>query len=105
MAIKLKIITPLGIFFDDVVEIITVKTTEGYIGILEQHIPIVANLEIAQMFVKQHKKTYKLLISSGILYSTKKEVKILTDYIEYDDKAKDHLLQLAKDRHTNMTNF
>jgi len=35
MALNLKIITPNGIFFDDEVLYVSVKTTEGYIGLLE----------------------------------------------------------------------
>lgn len=103
MALKLKIITPKGIFFDDFINIVTVKTSEGYIGILENHIPLVANLEIAKIYIKKDKKTYQLLLSAGILYSNKKEVKILTDYVEYSEKAKNNLVKLSKERHNKIT--
>lgn len=103
MALKLKIITPQGIFLDDIVDVVTLKTTEGYLSILAQHIPLVANLEVAMMSFKKANQETKLLLSAGLLYSTRNEVKILTDGIEYEQTAKDNLSQLVKNRQTKIT--
>lgn len=86
MKINLKIITPTGIFFNAMIDVVTVKTTEGYLGILPNHIPLVANLVVAPMFIRQNERVHKLAITAGILYVTRTEIKILTDHIEAEDK-------------------
>lgn len=88
MALNLKIITPDGIFFDGSVESVTLKTTEGYITILEWHTPLVANIAISSMRYKINNQVRNLSIAGGLLISTLHEVRIITDKIEYTSVLK-----------------
>lgn len=80
----LKIITPNGIAWNKEVDIVTVKTTEGYIGILHGKSPIVAALEIDEIRInKAGSSNYKEgAISGGLLYVTPNSVDIITDAFE-----------------------
>lgn len=88
MALNLKIVTPNGILFDGDVESVNVKTTEGYIGILEWHIPIVANIDIGPMTYKVNGKVRNLSVSGGLLISNLHEVRVISDKIQYTSVLK-----------------
>lgn len=88
MALNLKIITPDGIFFDGSVDSVNVKTTEGYITILEWHTPLVANIAISSMAYKINGKVHDLNIAGGLLISTLHEVRIISDKIRYPSTLK-----------------
>lgn len=83
MALNLKIITPNGIFFDGSVDSVNVKTTEGYITILEWHTPLIANIAISSMMYRINNQPTNLSIAGGLLISTLHEVRIITDKISY----------------------
>lgn len=81
----LKIITPHGIFWDKEVEVVTVKTTEGYMGLLHGKSPLVASLDIAELHINKkgsHDFT-ECAIAGGLLYVTPEKVEIITDAIEF----------------------
>lgn len=83
MALNLKIITPDGILFDGEIDSVNVKTTEGYISILEWHIPIIANLAISPMTYRIKDKVRNLTVAGGLLITNLHEVRIISDKIEY----------------------
>lgn len=88
MALNLKIITPDGIFFNGNIDSVTLKTTEGYITILEWHTPLVANIAISSMRYKINNQVRNLSIAGGLLISTLHEVRIISDKIEYTSVLK-----------------
>ena len=47
---KLQIISPTRIFFNEDVEMVEMKTSEGEIGVLAGHIPLTAILEPGQRY-------------------------------------------------------
>lgn len=88
MALNLKIITPDGIFFDGAIDSVNVKTTEGYITILEWHTPIIANIAISSMMYRVNGNSRNLSVAGGLLISTQHEVRIISDKIEYTSVLK-----------------
>ncbi len=85
---KLKIITPNGIFYDKEVSIVTVKTTEGYIGIQYGRVPIVASIEISPLIIGTHGQPNYMdcAIAGGLLYADKESATIITDAVEEKSK-------------------
>ncbi len=81
--IILKIITPQGVIVNRLVDIITVKTIMGYMGILYGHIPLVSIIVPSEMTYKVNNKEYKLSIAGGILQVEQEFVKILADEVEH----------------------
>lgn len=88
MALNLKIITPDGILFDGTVDSVNIKTTEGYITILEWHTPLIANIAISSMMYRINGNPRNLSIAGGLLISTLHEVRIISDKIEYTSVLK-----------------
>lgn len=66
--IHLKIVTPMGTYREEDVDILTIKTTDGYIGILAHHIPLAAGVEVSEMHYKIDNQTYEFAIAGGFLY-------------------------------------
>ncbi len=79
----LKIITPDGIFFDDKVLSVVVKTPVGEAGILKNHVPFVSTVEVSLLTIREVNKTRQAAISGGIIYVERDHSSIITDNITY----------------------
>ncbi|AGR40755.1 F0F1 ATP synthase subunit epsilon [Spiroplasma taiwanense] len=88
--IKLKIITPEGIYIDDLdVDYVSVRTTAGQIAIYANHTPIVSTLIIGDMKYEREKDKKYIHLHRGIIQVSKKQVKILTQRLyEVDERGK-----------------
>ena len=82
---KLRIITPNGLFYDKEIEIVTVKTSEGNIGLQHGKSPFVASIQISELHLGAPENKM-CAIAGGLLYVTPEGVDIITDAIEYKDK-------------------
>lgn len=94
----LKIITPEGLFYNGEVEIVTVKTTEGNIGLMHGKSPFVASLDIAELQINKHgsKDFLDCAIAGGLVYAKADSVNIITDAIE--EKSKIDITRAEKAR-------
>ncbi|HAH74593.1 MAG TPA: F0F1 ATP synthase subunit epsilon, partial [Kandleria vitulina] len=54
----LKIVTPKGTYREVDVDILNIKTTDGYIGVLAHHIPLASGVDISEMNYKIDGQTY-----------------------------------------------
>lgn len=86
---KLKIITPEGIYINDLeVEYVSVKTADGQITIYSNHAPIVSTLLIGDMKYEIKGVIKYIHLHRGILQVSNNEVKILTQRLyEVDEKG------------------
>lgn len=79
---KLKIVTPERIVFEDNVESVYAKTLDGEIGILPKHIPMVAPLDISVLrYVKEGKKE-PVAIMGGLIRTDGETVSVLCNAAE-----------------------
>ena len=83
MTFRLKITSPYGVFYDADVKTINVKTVDGYIGVLKNHIPLVAPLEISVMMIRTSEGEKHVTLAGGMMYVKKKETLIVTPSVEY----------------------
>lgn len=91
---KLKVITPEKIFFEGEVIQLIVKTTEGMVGILANHVNYCAILPSGEMKIKLPDNTIKkVAISSGSLNVFKDKTMVLASACEWSDEID---LQWAK---------
>ena len=107
----LKIITPYGMFFEEEVSIVTTKTPKGYLGILKDHIPLIANIEISMLSLTDAKNNkFKYAIGGGLLFVESTGTTIITDSIidvqninlekeERERKETEILIQTTKDEY------
>ena len=83
---KLKIVTPEKIFFNSDAEQITIRTTEGDIGILANHIKYVCNVVAGPLKVKDKNGNREAAISEGILKVSDEGVTVLASTAEWADE-------------------
>jgi F-type H+-transporting ATPase subunit epsilon len=102
MTFPLLIITPRRKVFDDSVELLSVVTTAGQLGILANHTPLLTIMKTGPMHIKTNKKTIYYAVSGGVLSVQKNQTILLVDAIEQADeidvaRAKE-ALKRAEDR-------
>jgi len=100
--IKLEIVTPEAKTFSDDVDMVTLTGTEGEMGILPQHMPLMTQLVAGEIIAQKGKDTIFIAVGDGFVQVTGDRVAILTDMaIEADtiDEAKaEEARQLAEGR-------
>lgn len=88
----LEIVTPEKVFYNDEVEMVIMRTTNGDRAILKDHIPFVAGLVEGQLRVKKDGKFREGKISGGFITVNKEKTTILTEAASWDDEAKKEIL-------------
>lgn len=100
---QLSIVTPEKIFCDLEVEALTVPGTEGYLGILAHHAPIITALKTGMIeYRTESREVSYVAVSEGFLEVSENKATILADSVEYAsdidvDRAKSAVSR-AKDR-------
>ena len=64
---KLKIVTPERVLFEDQCDGLTAMTESGEVTILRNHVPMVATLRPGEMTVHKNGESYTLVASTGFL--------------------------------------
>lgn len=83
---KLTVITPEKTFFDDNAEQVIVRTTEGDIGILANHISLVASLPSGPMKITTESGSRAAAVSAGLIKVGGNTVRIFADAVEWADE-------------------
>lgn len=94
----LEIVTPDRKFFEDEVEMVIVRGTEGDIGILKNHIPLVTPLDIGMVRIKQGNDFKDATIASGYVEIRKEKTTIVTDSAEWPEEIDLERAEEAKKR-------
>lgn len=81
--IRLEIVTPDKSFFDGDVEMVVVRTTEGDMGFLYDHEPLVAPLAVGAVRIKQDGKFRTAACSGGFISVDEDVATIITDAAEW----------------------
>lgn len=82
---RLQIVTPDKLFMDEEVEALIVRTTEGEMTLLKDHIDFVSTLSIHVAGIKQNGKIKKAAIAGGILQNDKGVTTIISTAAEWSD--------------------
>jgi F-type H+-transporting ATPase subunit epsilon len=77
--LNLRIVTPEGIAYCDDVEIVGLRSTEGQIGILPNHIRLMTQMVPGEMMVRKEGQNRFLAVGEGLVEVTHDRVAILTD--------------------------
>ena len=91
----LKISTPQGIFFDGDVDIVTLKTANGYIGIQKNRLPFISNVEISIMYINSKLSNNEKIcaIGGGLVYVEREYIDIFTDDICYKEDLDETIIR------------
>jgi len=77
--LKLEIVTPEAKVYSDDVDMVTLTGTEGEMGILPQHMPLMTQLVAGEIVINKGKETFFLAVGDGFVQVTGDRVSILTD--------------------------
>lgn len=80
--IAVSVVTPDGKVYDGDVNMVSVRTVEGELGILPQHIPLVAPLTIGVARLKTATTVEKVAVSGGFVEVRPDKVTILAEAAE-----------------------
>ena len=94
---KLTISTPYGLFYEKEVDIVTLKTSEGYIGLQKNRIPFISAIEISSLFIKVDGTTRIAAIGGGIVFVEKDYIDIFTDDIQWKENLNKSEIQAIID--------
>jgi F-type H+-transporting ATPase subunit epsilon len=84
--IKLEIVTPEAKTYSEDVDMVTLTGTEGEMGILPQHMPLMTQLVAGEIVAKKGSETIYLAVGDGFVQVTGERVAVLTDMaIKADD--------------------
>ncbi|MBM5789727.1 ATP synthase F1 subunit epsilon [Candidatus Parcubacteria bacterium] len=105
MSLKLKIVTPERIVFEDTVDSVTAMTQMGEITVLPGHIPLVANLQAGELRVRANGAEQFLVASTGFLeVRSGNEVVVLADTAERAEELALEQIEQAKRRARELMN-
>ena len=79
MPLTLDIVTPEKKFFSGEVENVYLPGTEGELGILPGHVPLVTGLKPGELHYSRGGKVEELAIGAGFVEVTQEKVTVLTD--------------------------
>ena len=77
--IKLEIVTPEAKVYSEDVEMVTLTGSEGEMGILPQHMPLMTELVSGELVARKDGKNVFLAVGEGFVQVTGDRVAILTD--------------------------
>lgn len=101
--LQLKIVTPERLVLEEMVDQVTIPTTEGEITVLADHIPIVAGLKSGDVVAFVNGEQVPMAVSGGFIEIKKTEngiteVAILADFAEHVADITDQAIEKAKAR-------
>ncbi|MCK4427735.1 MAG: F0F1 ATP synthase subunit epsilon [candidate division Zixibacteria bacterium] len=80
----LTIVTPEKVFYEDEVTSLIAPGSEGYLGVLTNHAPLITGLVPGKLTVKNgSNQEVNFAISAGFMEVFKNEVTILADSVEF----------------------
>ena len=98
MPIRLEIVTPERAVLEDDVDMVIAPASEGYVGILPHHTPLLTTLGPGELRIKKGGVETSLAIFGGFMDVRPDRVVILTDAAEQADEIDESRAQAARDR-------
>ncbi len=96
--LKLEIVTPDAVVYSEDVEMVTLPSVEGEMGILPQHVRLMTQLIPGEINVRRGGHDEFLAVGEGLVEVTGKRVSILTDMAIAADKIDEAKAEEARRR-------
>ena len=96
---RLSIVTPEKTFYETDIESLVVPGTEGYLGVLSNHAPLITALKPGRIEFRDAEDKVKLAaVSGGFLEVSNNVATLLADAAEFGDEIDIERAQMAYDR-------
>ncbi|MCM2339517.1 MAG: ATP synthase F1 subunit epsilon [Burkholderiales bacterium] len=101
--LKLKIITPEKLIFEEMVDQVSIPTTLGEITVLPDHIPLITDITSGDIVAFEKGEQIPMTVVGGFLEVKKDEnditnVAVLADFAEHISELNDEVIEKAKTR-------
>ena len=93
MTINVRIFTPRGIIWEGTAQSIILPSSDGEIGILRGHIPLITSLKIGILRIRVNLKLLRFFILEGFAQVERDDVAILVNDAEWSDQIDVQLVQ------------
>ena len=77
--LKLEVVTPEAIVYSEDVDMVTLPAAEGEMGVMPNHVPLMAQIVAGEVYVRKGNRDYFLAIGDGFVQITGERVAIMTD--------------------------
>jgi len=95
---RLEIVTPQKKVFSENVDFLVAPGSEGELGILPKHAPLITSLDIGIMRVQQDKKYTKVVVTGGFMEVRDNRVTVLANAAERVEDIDVQRAEAAKQR-------
>lgn len=96
---KLKINTPEGVFFEDDILQIELKTPTGYIAILANHAPLIGAIAPSICYIRDIKNNrVSSVINGGMFYVDKNVLNVITDFFDFTNKINESVISRREEK-------
>lgn len=96
--LHLKIVTPEKLLVDEEVSQVNAPTEQGEIGILPNHVNLMAKLQPGELVIKKGGKIENLAIGEGFLQMADNTLTVMTDLATYAQDIDERAVEEAKKR-------
>jgi F-type H+-transporting ATPase subunit epsilon len=96
--LRLEIVTPEAKAYSEDVDMVTVPGSEGELGILPQHVPLLTSIKPGELRVLKDGKETFLAVGEGFVEITQERVIVLTDMALEDTQIDEAAAQAAFDK-------
>ena len=96
--LRLEIVTPEAVVYSEEVEMVTLPSEEGELGILPQHVGLMTQMVPGEMIVRRGGHDEFLAVGDGLVEVTRKRVSILTNMAIAVDKIDEARVEEARKR-------
>ena len=77
--LKLEIVTPEGVVYSEQVEMVTLPSVDGQLGVLPHHVPLMTQIVPGEMIARLRGHDTFLAVGEGLVHVGGEQVSILTD--------------------------
>jgi len=99
---KFEVVTPEKVFYSDDVELIVFNRSDGEMGVMEGHEPMVVAMDIGELKIVKEGKTLIAAVADGFVEITATGVTAIVDSAEWpediDIERANKAMKLAEDR-------
>ena len=96
--LRLEIVTPVGTVYSEDVEMVTLPSIAGQMGILPRHVPLIAQMVPGEMIVRKDGRDMFVATGEGLIEVTGNRVAILTDLAIPADRIDEAKAEEARQR-------
>lgn len=96
--LRLEVVTPERKVLSEDIQSLVVPATEGYLGVLPNHAPLIAGLQIGIVRYKKDNEEKRMSISGGFLEVSKNKATIVAKTAELSEEIDVERAKRAKER-------